>query len=31
MTQQILSLAGKFAETLNTQNVDLFDTYIAND
>ncbi len=31
MTQQILSLAGKFAETLNTRNVDLFDTFIAPD
>ncbi len=31
MTQQTLSLAGKFAETLNTRNVDLFDTFIASD
>ncbi len=31
MTQQILSLASKFAETLNTQNVDLFETFIAHD
>ena len=31
MNQQALSLAGKFAETLNTQNIDLFDTFIAND
>jgi steroid delta-isomerase-like uncharacterized protein len=31
MTQQLLSLAGKFAETLNTSNVDLFDTFIAPD
>jgi steroid delta-isomerase-like uncharacterized protein len=31
MNQQTLSLAGKYAETLNTQNIDLFDTFIAND
>ena len=31
MHQQPLSLAGKYAETLNTQNIDLFDTFIAND
>jgi steroid delta-isomerase-like uncharacterized protein len=29
MTQSPILLAGKFAETLNTSNVDLFDTYIA--
>ncbi len=31
MSQQTLSLAGKFAEALNTDNVDLFDTFITND
>ncbi len=29
MTQSPILLADKFAETLNTSNVDLFDTYIA--
>lgn len=31
MVQQTLLLASKFAETLNTRNVDLFDTFIARD
>lgn len=31
MTQQNLSLASKYVETLNTQNVDLFDTFITTD
>ncbi len=31
MTQQTSLLASKFAEALNTHNVDLFDTFIAND